>query len=316
MALAIGPLLAVTLSACSLFGDDNPTVSSPHALSPAPIVLSTGRDPRQPLRLGLRSNTTEVVDLTVDVGVVQTDGAGNGQASGGSREVVDPTPVTERISFRVGARKGDSYEVSFRIIDVNIDRAGTNLTDAQFVTLTGSVQKLKGLGGRGAVSATGRVSKFRYDVPKGVDEAIAQTLRSTRDQLGRLIVVLPTQAMGVGGRWRTVTQVEVAGVSLRQTATYQLTGVTDRAIAYRTRVTQDAGEQSETTKLADGTTVTLLSSSFEGNATGELPRHGLFGRAQSSLRGSQVLDQKRGTAPTQRISQEIQIDVSVAPVTP
>jgi hypothetical protein len=53
-----------------------------------------------------------------------------------------------------------------------------------------------------------------------LDDSVAPIIEQLGDQMGNLIVVFPQQAVGVGGRWRTMSSLTVSGIDVVQTYDY------------------------------------------------------------------------------------------------
>ncbi|HEX2577449.1 MAG TPA: hypothetical protein VHK88_13925, partial [Aquihabitans sp.] len=174
-----------------------------------------------------------------------------------------------------------------------------------------ALQELVGLGGTGRVTPKGAFRSFAYDVPADVDPSVLATLQQFEQQLPALAVPLPDEPIGVGGRWRTTGRTTLAGVTLDQVTTYEVTKLTDTGVAYDVTTTQRAAEQA-LAGLPEGTTARLVSSDVAGTGSGSLELDALVASATSTLTGTQELELVRGTEPAAALTQQLDVAVTVA----
>lgn len=319
-ALAGAPVLALlvlALGGCGLFDRSetttstttntraNPTSSlSTTTTLPMPDVVEEGDTPRRALRLRFTKGATTTAELTSDLDV--------SQESAGTTQSLDSPVVTETVRFRVERVDGDTADISFAFTKAGLDRAGTDLTDQEYIELTADLHDLVGVGGTGRVTGRGTFTAFSYETPTGLDPRVADTLRQFEDQLPTIVVPLPTQPLGIGGRWRTTTTTTLAGITLDQITTYEITGLTDQKVAYRATTDQSAGEQDiEAPGLPAGTTVRLISSDVSGTSSGTLELDSLVSTVTSKLSGTQVIDLSDGSLPPNRLTQRLDVVLSV-----
>ncbi len=281
-------VLAATLGGCGLFDDDaGPTTTTPSTSStttaPPSAVLDEGQAPRKELRLAFTEGDTTTVTVALDLDVTQD--------AGGTTQELDTPVVTETVRFTVDAVDGAAADVSFAFTAVALDASGTDLTAEEQATLTEDLQGLVGLGGSGRVTDRGAFTEFGYDLPADLDPSVSATLEQFEDQLGTLSLPLPAEPLGIGGRWRTTVRSTLAGVTLDQVTTYEITDFTDTGVSYTATSTQSGGAQDlDPATLPDGTTARLVSSDVSGTGSGTLDLSSLVATASSELAGTQVID--------------------------
>lgn len=299
-------LLVVALSGCGLFDDDDraiPSTTSP-ATTVGPEVLDAGSAPRKQLRLTFAEGATTTVAISFDLDVTQE--------SGGTTQALDTPLVTETVRFTVDRVEGDEADVSFAFTGVALDRAGTDLTDQEHLELTADLQGLVGVGGTGLVTDRGAFTAFSYDTPADLDPSVAATLEQFEDQVATITLPMPAEPLGVGGRWRTTTATTLAGITLDQVTTYEITGFTDSGVAYTATSEQSAaGQDLAPGTLAAGTTARLVSADVSGTGTGTMDLGSLVATATSTLSGTQVIDLTQGDAPTVRLTQRLDVALTV-----
>ncbi|MCU1499981.1 MAG: hypothetical protein JWM47_3934 [Acidimicrobiales bacterium] len=303
--------LAAGLGGCGLFDDEPRATSTTPVASTAPprsgpSVLDAGSTPRTELRLRFTEGATTTVELTIDLDI--------DQQSGGRTQALHNPPVSETVRFTVDRVRGGEADVSFTFVEVSIDRKGSGVTDAEYLTLVAEVQPLIGLGGTGTLTDTGRFSGFTYDLPKGLDRDVAAVLEQARDQFATLAVPLPSVAVGVGARWEADTTATLSGVTVHQTTTYEITAIAGDVVTYEATTAQDARPQPlDPASLPSGTSVRLVSSELTGKTTGTLELTSVMADSRYRATGTQVIDLTVGPAAPQRLTQQITAAVAVRP---
>lgn len=310
--LAAGSL-TVALAGCGLFDqDDAParsttTVAATTTTAPSgPKLLEAGAEPRTALRLRFTPGQTATVALTLDLDV--------DQESSGHRQRLNDPPVTEAVRFTVERADADGATVSFAFTDVSFDRTGSGLTDAEALTLTAELRDLIGLGGSGHVDARGTFSGFRYDLPKGLDPAVAGTLRQAADQFQALAVPFPAEPVGVGARWEVATTADLGGIETTATTTYEVTAIEGDVVTYRATSTQGAEPQAvHLATLPAGAKARLVSATTTATTTGTLDLTSVVATSTYRSTGTQVIDVTQGSQPTVRLTQQLTAVVGVKP---
>ena len=309
------------LTGCAVFGQENPTVAGPAApaveqvAEPTTVVLNRGSAPRLPLRMRLKAGDVTTLALTIDLKVTQREADPTNEADRGD-QVVNPPAITEIVRFHVDRVAGDVADLSFEFTGASVDRTGTDLSDAEFVELTASVQKIIGLGGHGQITDRGVVRSFRYDPPKGLDANVAAALHNVEAQLGSLAFPLPTEAVGVGAQWRSTTQSNISGVSVRQTTTYDLTAVAANQLSYTTTTRQETAEQPVDDPSQGAGAVKLISSEVRGSGAGTTHLDSLQSEGHSELHIAQVIEHgAMGSRPGRQVAQELELNVTIGPAT-
>jgi hypothetical protein len=305
--------VALTVTGCGLFGDDEPDTSSPTtaAVTTTTVpessveVLDAGRPPLAPLRLQFREGDTTTVVITVDLDVSQT--------SAGSRQDLVTPAVREVVTLTVDGVVDGEAMVSLAFTEAEVIRADTDLSDDEAAEIERELAALVGVRGSGRISEFGELTSLRYDLPEELDPGVRATLERTRGELDALALPLPADPVGVGARWRATTTSRIGGFPLRQETTYELTGLEDGAVQYTAEVRQFAEDQDVALDgLPEGTTARLVSSRVEGSASGTMDLASVAATARSSLAGTQVIDLQRSGEPDRRLTQRIGITVVVA----
>ncbi len=313
LALALSP----ALTGCGLFGsDDAATTTAPpktgststtFPLAIGPEVLDPGQAPQRELRLHLVEGAVSTVALTVDLDVSQRAGSAN--------QSLNSPPVTERVRFTVGAVDPTGAGVTFVFTDVTVDRTGSGLTDAEYLTLTADLQALVGLGGTAHLSDRGALTEVHYREPAGLDPSVTATLKQFEGQLGALTPTLPTEPVGVGARWRAETKITASGLTVSQVTTYELTSFTADAGTYTTTVEQTAAPQAvQLSGLPAGTTARLVSASTTGTGSGRLATSSPVATGRTKQTGTQVIELSDAKGAPTRLEQQLTMALTIEAV--
>lgn len=308
---ALSILAVGALASCSFFDDErtsSPTIAPGATTSttmPAPEVLDTGRSPRKELRLRFAEGAITTVALSLDFDLTQR--------AGGAEQGLDSPVVRETVRFTVERTRGDEAAVSFVFTTASVDGEGTDLTGQELLELSTDLEQLVGLGGTGTITALGSFTSFAYDLPDGLEPEVVAVLDQAEEQLSALALPLPREPLGVGARWRTTTRVSLSGIVLDQVTTYEVTGLTDTEVAYTALTSQTAARQTiDPATLPPGTTAELVSADIDGTTTGTLDLGSLLATSSSTQSGTQEVDLRTGRVPSQRLTQQIDLTVSVA----
>lgn len=303
--------MALPLVGCGLLSGADPTVArSDRSPSSAVVTLvAHGAEPRRPLRYEFTAGDTADLVTTVDLHVSQTT------PHRGSAQVLDPPATTQVVRVTVRGTDARGAELAFEVVDAGIDPTDTPLTDVQVVDLTAAVQAVVGVRGHLRVDPTGHVTDLDYDDLGGLDHDAVRTLEDLAHSLGSLVPVLPVEPIGRGARWRSVSRSRAAGLTVRQVTEYEITGVDQDRVTYRATIGQSTPEQDLTDPDLG---VRVLAADIRGTAAGMLWTSRLVTESETSLRGTQLLEQaprpRGATSEPMRITQELDLTVTIAPL--
>lgn len=300
-------VLATSLAGCGLFGQDDPTVGRNVTAAPeraTVTLLDAGSEPRRPVVLALEPGSTVDLVFAVDLHLTQRSSDVEGA------QVLDPPTTTQTVRFTVERVDDTAAVVAFEVLDAGIDPTDTLLTDAQILELTAAVQPVIGLTGRMDVDAHGQVGSVRYDTPEGFPAEVAETVAALERSIATVVPALPAEPMGRGARWRNVVRTDVAGLTVRQTTEYELTALDDDRFLYRATIAQTAPEQALDPA---GDAARLLAADLAGTTSGMVSLTSLASESETTLRGSQVVEQTTADGPPRRVTQELDIRVTVDP---
>ena len=84
---------------------------------------------------------------------------------------------------------------------------------------------IKGLTGTGTVSSRGFSKGVEFKAPAGSNPQARQLMDQMKEFVTQLVAPLPEEAVGPGARWEAKTPLKSQGMTMDQTATYELVTV-------------------------------------------------------------------------------------------
>jgi Family of unknown function (DUF6263) len=131
-----------------------------------------------------------------------------------------------------------------------------------------AVAGMKGVGGTGTVTSRGISQGAEIKAPEGADPQVSQFVEQMKETMSRVALPLPEEAIGAGAKWEVKMPIKSQGITLSQTATYELVAVEDERGTAKTSVTQTASNQKIQNPMMPGTKVDLTR--LTGKGTGEV----------------------------------------------
>ena len=288
-----------------------PTAGAPSAtaadLSPV-VLISVGQSPRSTLRLALTEGTQARATMQMSQSVTQSMG-------GQQLAAVESPPTTMRMHATAGPpTAGGNTTVTYGYSDVAVLDDGS-LGEELLARYQAALAPIESLAGTAALTPRNPFVDSQIAGLDGLDPAVAQTVSQMSDQLGSFSAPFPREPVGIGARWRVVSQLSVSGVDVRQTALYTLRERDGDRVVLDVVTKQTAPRQvAEFPGMPSGTKVEVASWKVSGTGTTTLslvqPVLPLSSVMSSS--GRQVLDitaaGDRGT-----LVQKVTVFVEVSP---
>jgi Family of unknown function (DUF6263) len=265
--------LFLLLAACS-HGGDKPAASTTPAAPPTPPppaatpdeaptvkLLAPGDEPRQQLRFKVKKGQTGTLIMTMRFNVEIAVG-GNTVSKSKLPPIELPldirvTDVTAdgdiRYDFTIGAGKVLVEPGS----DPNVVKA-----------MQQQLETTKNIPGHALVTSRGFTKEADFDVPANIDPTMRQTLAGMKESLKQIAAPFPEEAVGRGARWQVDSNVHQNGMSLKQTAVYQITSVDKERVSCVVTLDQSADPQDVPLPAAGPTAkMHLLSMKSSGQGT-------------------------------------------------
>ncbi len=229
--------------------------ASPAAAAPASVtVLEAGAAPRRALRLKLVSGASELVSVRQKISMNIEMG---GMAM--PAQVLPTTVSTTRFNVSDVAADG-SAAINAEFVNVELDAEGA---DPMLVSAMGpQLSAMKGVKMNYTMSPTGQISKLEFGA--GAPAAAMQSAQS----IEQMSVAFPTEAVGVGARWKASRPVTQNGMTIQQDVEYLVKSLTADSMTLEMVLTQTAKDQvMDPSAMPAGASAKLRSLDGKGTST-------------------------------------------------
>jgi hypothetical protein len=106
-----------------------------------------------------------------------------------------------------------------------------------------ALSSAKGMSGSGVMSRHGINKGTQLTVPKGADPQLRQLLEGMKDSLNQIAAPLPVEPIGRGAKWEVKMTLLQQGMTLEQTATYELISIEGERGTAKSTVAQVGANQ-------------------------------------------------------------------------
>lgn len=263
-------------------------------------LLGAGTGAKTPLRYRFRAPETHrvVVTITMSVGVTTEERSVPVQRM--------PAMEMQLTLTHQAVSKAGVLKYAFQLTRAGLTGVDNSAMGRRFSkTMGAALKQLAGLKGSGEATARGLTTMDSIKLPASIAGEARKAAQSLQEQLQRLAVALPEQAVGVGARWEVRQPLQRATVRMGQTATYTLAKRQGSRVTFDVTLVQFAPQQElNNAQLPRGATAVLhsLRSSGTGRFEIDLTRPAPRG----TLRYQSVMDQ---TVSAGGKSQRMQINM-------
>lgn len=239
--------------------------AKPNAAGTAPAapdvqvkLLSAGAEPRRQLRLHPKAGDKQSMTMTMTMGMTMQVGEMQPQ------EMKLPTmTMTMDTTVTEVSDNGDiTYDVKFN------DATVTNDTESPAAAaMKTALAGLKGMSGTGKLSNRGVVESSHMKVPPGAAPQIRQVMDQMRESFSNLGEPFPEEAIGPGAKWEVMMPLKSQGMTIQQTAHYELVSLEGDTVTTRSTLAQTATNQRIQNPSMPGLKVELTN--MTGQGTGQ-----------------------------------------------
>lgn len=220
---------------------DRPTLAEtlqvPVRQNTAPLeLLDRGVEPRQALRLAPTENSTQTATISFDLDMTMTMAGQSLPAFN-----IPASIMTVQLTVNRVDPNGDiHYEFVYTDAEVGTD---SNAPEQVVRQMRSQLQKMIGVRGTFVSDDRGRLKSGNFELPEGLDPAVRQTMEQMANSLEQLSSPLPEAAIGIGAQWQVRSNLDMRGMNMQQTTTYELADWQDEAVTLNVRVRQSAEPQ-------------------------------------------------------------------------
>jgi Family of unknown function (DUF6263) len=231
--------------------------TKPTANPPKVELLTPGSQPQQQLRFKPAVNQKEMATMTLNMDM---------KMSFGGNSIPSKLPSTvmkmENVVTKVDANGDIHY--NFRYTDVDVT-GNASLPPAVIKQMREQMKRMTGLSGSFVVNDRGQTKSGSFVIPPGVDSRTRQTLEQMSQSLEQFAAPLPDAAVGVGAKWQVAMPMTMNGITLNQTANYELVNLKDGMATLKIGLVQQADPQKlRTPGMPKGVEMTLKSLNSTG----------------------------------------------------
>ena len=224
-------------------------------------LLEPGAEPRKVLRLHPKPGDKQTMVMNIKMGIDMKVGDVLNQAV-----KVPAMTITMDVTVKSVSPTGDiSYET--------LMGDGTVAEDVEVMpqiseAMKASLAKMKGLSGTGTMSSRGISKGIEIKVPESADPQTRQAIEQTKESFSMIATPFPEEAVGVGARWEFKTKIKSQGMTIDQTAVYELLSIEDERLTAKNTITQSAAKQKIQNPAMPALKFDL--DKMTGNGTGEI----------------------------------------------
>lgn len=282
-----------------------PAAAAPGSL-PVVKLVSAGSGARHALRLEAPVGTSQTMTVSTQVEMKMSGAMGNMPAT------VVPTIALKVKVDVVGKSPEGNLDCKLEFVDayvVDDGRASGLVVDAT----KDLVKSMKGITGKVTISPEGMTLASHLDLPASMPPALRAQMSQMQDSLSNVSAPFPTQAVGVGARWKILQDTQANGLTIHQTTEAKLVSRQGDTVQLALHVTQSAPKQAiSNPQLPPGATMHVLAWDGAGNGTStiDLAKSVLPSAATVDLRtGGTMRVEMGGTKQDMKLDMHAKVEV-------
>jgi hypothetical protein len=258
------PVTESTFSNSKAGLEAEPAAKSPSASKSAVKLIDAGAEPRQVLRLHVKPGDKQMVIMSVKMNMDMDVPAGGTNTTRAMDLPAMSLPMD--VTVQSVAPNGDiTYEAVFEEPGVVND---TNIPPQVVQGMKMALGKIKGMTGTGVISSRGVSKSADVKAPNDADPQMRQSIEQIKQSMHNIGTPMPEEAVGTGAKWEIKMPVKSQGMSIDQTADYQLTSVQGDHVNATFTLTQSAANQKVQNPAMGNAQMNLIQ--YTGSGTGNV----------------------------------------------
>ena len=223
-------------------------------------LLEAGAEPRKVLRLHPSPGDKQTLGLTMKMDMETKVGEMETPAM-----KLPAIKMTLDSTVKEVSDNGDiTYEQVMGDISVSDEPGGTpEVAEAMKAAFAG----VKGLSGTGTVSSRGVSKGVEFKAPAGGNPQARQLMDQMKESFTQLAAPLPEEAVGPGAKWEVKMPIKTQGMTIDQTATYEVVSLEGERLTTKSAIAQHAANQKVQNPAMPGLKMDLIK--MTGSGTGE-----------------------------------------------
>jgi hypothetical protein len=222
-------------------------------------LLEPGAEPRKVLRLHPKPGDKQTLDLTLKMAM---------ESKVGEME----TPATKlpaiKISLEATVKSvADNEDITYEMVmgDLTVSEepgVAPMVAEAMKSAFTG----VKGLSGSGTISSRGFSKGFEFKAAPDGNPQARQVVDQMKDAFTELAARLPEEAVGTGAKWEVKMPLKTQGMTIDQTATYEVVSLDGENFKTKSTIVQQAANQKIQNPAMPGIKVDLTKMTGTGSS--------------------------------------------------
>lgn len=188
-----------------------------------PIVLNSGAEPRQVLRMTptIGAEQQTIMDMTTQVAIAIDGAAQPAFTAPGTRLVMDSV-VTD-------IDEAGLITVDFAYVDVQLIDS-SSLPPQVIELMRSQVSSMIGTTGTIVIDAQGGTQSFTLVTPETLEPTVRASMEQMAQSFQQISSPLPTEAVGIGAIWQVPQEILINGAVIDSLATFELVDVNGEQI--------------------------------------------------------------------------------------
>lgn len=235
--------------------------AKPAAVGSSPVkLLDAGAEPRQVLRWHPKPGDRQQVGMTLKLGIAM---------KAGEMEVPAMDLPTMKFPMELTVKEVTSEgDVVYEMIMGKASLVEGGSESPQAEAIKAALGNVEGMSGTGRFTSRGIGKGTEIKAAPNADPQLRQALDQMKQTFPQLSVPLPEEAVGPGAKWELKLPIKSQGITLNQSASYELTSMEGDKIAVATTIKQQAANQKIQNPAMPGMKMDLTK--MEGTGTGKI----------------------------------------------
>jgi hypothetical protein len=228
-------------------------------------LLSNGSEPRQELRFSPPSGQSETMVLTMTMEITLDFGPGSPMPA--TTQKTPPIKMFNTSTIGSVADGRIEQKVVFDRHEMGEDPTGSGAMMA--AAMGQAFDQMKGFEQRMIYDTRGMIIEGDWTVPPGMDPQLSANLQNVNQSLEQAMLRLPAEAVGVGAKWKEISEIDSNGLKIEQTAEYTVEEIDGKKLSVSTDISQaPKSKKLEAPNLPPGVEVDLID--FDSKGTGKV----------------------------------------------
>lgn len=213
-----------------------PQAAPPPKDAPTVTLISSGSEPRATLRLAAKEGETYEATMVMKMDLALS-------LNGAAMQSSIVPPIESTLAFEVTdvADNGDVRR-EFRYASMDA-KSAPGVSPATVSAVEADLAMLQGMSGYSIVDSRGFFKEGDIVLPPQAGQKQEQLLEGVRQSMAQLTAPLPAEPVGVGGKWKVSQVVTQNGLTIEQTALYEVAQIRGQIVIADVTITQTADPQ-------------------------------------------------------------------------